>query len=553
MQIVIPMSGFGERFRQAGYTVPKPLIEVDGNPIIQYIVEMFSDEDDFIFICNEDHLNNSAYRMKSILKSICPSGEIVSIPPHKLGPVYAVMQAIDSIDLSHQTVVNYCDFTCYWDYSHFQKYVKDMDADGVIPSYRGFHPHTLWSNYYAYVKEQDSRVSDIQEKQPFTDNPRQEFASSGTYYFKTGALMQEYFQRCIDEQLLVSDEYYVSMVYKPMMQDNLKVYVYELQHFMQWGTPDDLNEYRYWSDVFRGIVKEGDPPKHSGALLLPMAGLGSRFVKEGYKIQKPLIPVSGLPMAVQAKNDLPKTDLQRYILRKDLQGLSELINTLTKYSENPSFEILDSVTDGQATTCTEGAIGLDIESPITIAACDNGMIYDASRFNDFMLDEGVDVIVWGAKSYPGAIRSPEMYGWIDMNKETRKIHSISVKAPLENPEDDPIVVGTFTFKRLGDFLDSVERMKAREAKVNEEYYVDMAINDAIALGKNCKFFEVEHYICWGTPNDLRTFEYWQSCFHKWSSHIYSLSLDPNISNENITQLEERYHHKIPETPPHVKG
>jgi len=552
MQIVIPMSGFGERFRQAGYTVPKPLIEVDGNPIIQYIVEMFSDEDDFIFICNEDHLNNSAYRMKSILKSICPSGEIVSIPPHKLGPVYAVMQAIDSIDLSHQTVVNYCDFTCYWDYSHFQKYVKDMDADGVIPSYRGFHPHTLWSNYYAYVKEQDSRVSDIQEKQPFTDNPRQEFASSGTYYFKTGALMQEYFQRCIDEQLLVSDEYYVSMVYKPMMQDNLKVYVYELQHFMQWGTPDDLNEYRYWSDVFRGIVKEGDPPKHSGALLLPMAGLGSRFVKEGYKIQKPLIPVSGLPMAVQAKNDLPKTDLQRYILRKDLQGLSELINTLTKYSENPSFEILDSVTDGQATTCTEGAIGLDIENPITIAACDNGMIYDASRFNDFMLDEGVDVIVWGAKSYPGAIRSPEMYGWIDMNKETRKIHSISVKAPLENPEDDPIVVGTFTFKRLGDFLDSVERMKAREAKVNEEYYVDMAINDAIALGKNCKFFEVEHYICWGTPNDLRTFEYWQSCFHKWSSHIYSLSLDPNISNENITQLEERYHHKIPETLPHVK-
>ena len=552
MQIIIPMSGFGERFRAAGYTVPKPLIEVDGKTIIQHVVEMFSADDEFIFICNEDHLNESSYRMRETLESICPNGIIVSIPPHKLGPVYAVMQSIERIDLQQQTSVNYCDFTCYWDYSNFQKYVKVTDADGVIPSYRGFHPHTLWSNYYAYIKEKNSRVSDIQEKQPFTENPKQEFASSGTYYFKTGALMQEYFQRCIDEQLLVSDEYYVSMVYKPMMQDNLKVYVYELQHFMQWGTPDDLNEYRYWSDVFRGIVKEGDPPKHSGALLLPMAGLGSRFVKEGYKIQKPLIPVSGLPMAVQAKNDLPKTDLQRYILRKDLQGLSELINTLTKYSENPSFEILDSVTDGQATTCTEGVIGLDIESPITIAACDNGMIYDASRFNDFMLDEGVDVIVWGAKSYPGAIRSPEMYGWIDMNKETRKIHSISVKAPLENPEDDPIVVGTFTFKRLGDFLDSVERMKAREAKVNEEYYVDMAINDAIALGKNCKFFEVEHYICWGTPNDLRTFEYWQSCFHKWSSHIYSLSLDPNISNENITQLEERYHHKIPETLPHVK-
>ncbi len=51
MQIIIPMSGFGERFRKAGYKIPKPLIEVDGKPIIQYIVEMFSKEDDFIFVC----------------------------------------------------------------------------------------------------------------------------------------------------------------------------------------------------------------------------------------------------------------------------------------------------------------------------------------------------------------------------------------------------------------------------------------------------------------------------------------------------------------------
>ena len=57
MQIVIPMSGFGERFRSAGYTVPKPLIKVDDKPIIEYIVKMFPGETDFIFICNQNHLN----------------------------------------------------------------------------------------------------------------------------------------------------------------------------------------------------------------------------------------------------------------------------------------------------------------------------------------------------------------------------------------------------------------------------------------------------------------------------------------------------------------
>jgi dTDP-glucose pyrophosphorylase len=538
MQIIIPMSGFGERFRAAGYVMPKPLIEVEGKTIIQHVVEMFSDKDDFIFICNKTHLDDPSYRMESILQSICPSGKIVSIPPHKLGPVYAVMQAIDLINLDQQTVVNYCDFTCYWDYPHFQKYVKDMDADGVIPSYRGFHPHTLWSNYYAYIKEENNCVSNIQEKRPFTNNPRQEFASSGTYYFKTGALMKRYFQRCIDEQLLVSDEYYVSMVYKPMMRDNLKIYVYELQHFMQWGTPSDLNEYRYWSNIFREIIKEKSPSYHKGSLLLPMAGLGSRFQREEYKMIKPLIPVSGLPMAVQAMNDMPNTDTQRYVLRGDMGGLTELISELDHASNNASFEIIDSITDGQATTCVLGSNNLPLDEPVTIAACDNGMLYNSDKFNDLMLDDDIDVIVWGARGYPGAIRSPEMYGWIDTDNSTGKINKISVKEPLNDTNTDPIVVGAFTFKKLSYFLDAVKRMKSRQAKVNGEYYVDMAINDAISMGKNSVMFEIDRYICWGTPNDLKTFEYWQSCFHKWHSHPYNLSLDSNI----LTCKTDKNHH-----------
>ena len=545
MQIIIPMSGFGERFRAAGYTIPKPLIEVEGRPIIQHVVEMFSNEDDFIFICNEDHLLNPEYKMKSILQDVALNSSIVSVKPHKLGPVYAVMQALDEINLQKPTIVNYCDFTCYWNYGHFKNFAKRVKADGIIPSYRGFHPHTLWSNYYAYVKEHNYRASDIQEKQPFTNKPTNEFASSGTYYFKTGALMQEYFQRCIDEELLVSDEYYVSMVYKPMMQDNLKVYVYELQHFMQWGTPSDLNEYRYWSDIFRHISNKQELPKHDGTLLLPMAGLGSRFQKEGYKIQKPLIPVSGSPMAVQAMSDLPNTELQRYVVRKGIEGLSELIGVLTKLSKKSSFEILNHATDGQATTCIEGASGLNMDAPVTIAACDNGMIYDTNKFNDLMLDENVDIIVWGARGYPGAIRNPEMYGWINIDNATNEINHVSVKKPLDNPVDDLIIVGAFTFKKLKYFFDAVQRMKDRKGLVNGEYYVDTAINDAIALGYKCKIFEINHYICWGTPNDLKTFEYWQSCFHKWGSHPYNLENDTNIPKTSVEELKDKYEHTTP--------
>ena len=539
MQIVIPMSGFGERFRRDGYSVPKPLIEVDGKPIIQHVIEMFPGEEKFIFICNENHLQESRYKMKEILSDICPSGTIVAIPEHKLGPVYAVLQAIEVVDLGEPTIVNYCDFTCYWDYQHFKKFVGNKNCDGAIPSYRDFHPHTLWNNNYAYIKEEDLCVLDIQEKKPFTTNAQKEFASSGTYYFKSGKMMKKYFQQTIDEQLMVGNEYYVSMPYKPMVNDGLSVLVYELNYFMQWGTPQDLEDYNYWSGMFQSIIKENKVPYQEGNLLLPMVGEGSRFKEGGYEKPKPLITVSGRPMVIQAMQDLPKTDAQIFILREDLQDLETLKSELNQASNNAQFSILKSITDGQATTCIDGATNLEVDSKVTIAACDNGMNYDSELFNKMMKDDSVDIIVWAARGYPVAIRSPQSYGWIDVDDQDY-IRKVSVKSPLSDPKNDPIIVGAFTFKCLSDFIDAVDHMKSRKAKVKGEYYIDTAINDAIQIGKKCKILEIEHYICWGTPEDLQTFEYWQSCFHRWNSHKYRLENDPCIEPESLPLLKQHY-------------
>jgi NDP-sugar pyrophosphorylase family protein len=521
------MSGFGERFRKVGYSVPKPLIEIDGKPIIQFIVEMFPSEDNFIFICNKEHLSEKTYRMRQILSKIAPKSIIIGIEPHKLGPVYAVLQAIEYIDLNQPTIVNYADFTCDWDFDNFVKTMQESDCDGAIPCYRGFHPHTLWSNYYAYVPEESMRALDIQEKQPFTDSPRNEYASSGTYYFKNADLMRKYFEICVHEGLMVGGEYYVSMVYKPMIEDGLNIQVYDLNHFMQWGTPSDLEEYQYWSNVFHSIIIEQDPPQHKGSLLLPMVGLGSRFTNEGYKNPKPLIEVSGKPMAVQALMDLPLTDRQTFILRADMKGIEKLKNILDDSATSAEFSILDHMTDGQASTCIQGSSNLSLDEPVTIAACDNGMIYNPKVFETLMNEEEFDVIIWAAKGYPGAIRNPHMYGWIDSD-ESGIVHNISVKKPIGSISKDLIVVGTFTYKKMSNFIKSVELMKERKGLVNGEYYVDSAINDSISLGLKCVVFEIDYYICWGTPNDLRTFQYWQTCFNSWYGHPYRLINDRNV-------------------------
>ena len=56
MQIIIPMSGSGERFKRAGYQLPKPLIEVEGKPIIAHVIDLFPGEKDFLFICDAEQL-----------------------------------------------------------------------------------------------------------------------------------------------------------------------------------------------------------------------------------------------------------------------------------------------------------------------------------------------------------------------------------------------------------------------------------------------------------------------------------------------------------------
>ena len=80
MQIVIPMSGFGERFRRAGYDLPKPMIPIEGKPIIAHVIDLFPGETEFIFVCNEAHLNDPRYEMRDTLKRYCPTGRIVGIP-----------------------------------------------------------------------------------------------------------------------------------------------------------------------------------------------------------------------------------------------------------------------------------------------------------------------------------------------------------------------------------------------------------------------------------------------------------------------------------------
>ena len=130
MQIIIPMSGAGTRFVNAGYSTLKPLIEVDGSPMIEHVVRMFPGATDFVFICARNHLDETPLR--SVLQRLVPNAVIVPIDPHKRGPVHAVLQARDWIKDAEPVLVNYCDFSVGWDYADFNRTMQKSQCDGCL-------------------------------------------------------------------------------------------------------------------------------------------------------------------------------------------------------------------------------------------------------------------------------------------------------------------------------------------------------------------------------------------------------------------------------------
>lgn len=250
MKIIIPMAGTGDRFVKAGYTDPKPLISVNNKMIIEYICDMFDKNDDeIIFICNDIHLKTT--NMRNILETLVPNCKIFSIPNHKKGPVFTIIDAniYDYIKDDEEVIVCYCDNPYLWDYNNFKKWVKSNNSDGCILSHRGFHPHRLSPTFMAHIKEYNLLVSEIKEKEPYTNNPMGEHASTGTYYFRKGSYIKKYLQQLIDLDINYKGEFYITLVFNLLIKDRLNVHCYPTDFATVFGTPEEVENFEAWQTI----------------------------------------------------------------------------------------------------------------------------------------------------------------------------------------------------------------------------------------------------------------------------------------------------------------
>jgi NDP-sugar pyrophosphorylase family protein len=251
MKIIVPMAGSGARFVAQGYADPKPLIRMtcDSRRIIEHVLDMFTDpSDEFIFICNEAHLKNTD--MGKILYDLKPGCIVCAIEPHKLGPVYTLLPALDLLDGDEEVIVSYCDGTIHWDREDFTLKTAWMDA--CIFTHTGFHPHTLSSTKMAFVKPNEfGKVLEVKEKASYTDNPQSEHASSGVYYFRRAHYLKKYAREQLAEKITHNGEYYVTLLYNLLIRDGLDVGYFDTEFFACLGTPEEVRNFEAWATITR--------------------------------------------------------------------------------------------------------------------------------------------------------------------------------------------------------------------------------------------------------------------------------------------------------------
>lgn len=231
LNILIPMAGAGSRFEKAGYTFPKPLIEVRGKPMIQLVVNNLNIDANYIYIVQKSH--REKYNLDTLLTLITPDCKVIEVDGITEGAACTALLAKEFIDNDRPLFFANSDQFVEWNSNDFMYKMQETDADGGIVTFEATHPK--WS----FVKIDDSGfVTEVAEK-----NPISKIATVGYYYWKHGRDFVKYAEEMIEKNIRINNEFYVCPVFNQAISDNKRIRTFNVSDMWGLGTPEDLDFY----------------------------------------------------------------------------------------------------------------------------------------------------------------------------------------------------------------------------------------------------------------------------------------------------------------------
>lgn len=229
LNILIPMAGAGSRFAAAGYTFPKPLIDVNDQPMIKTVIDNLNVDAHFIFIVQQAHYDK--YNLKPFLNIIAPNCTIVCVDHLTEGACSTTLLAKEFINNDESLLIANSDQFIEWESGEFFHAMNSPNIDGGVLTFESTHPK--WS----YIKTNESgNVSELREKEVISN-----LATVGIYYWKKGSDYIKYAEEMVTCGEKIKGEYYVAPTYNGAIKDGKSIKTFSVDRMWGLGTPEDLN------------------------------------------------------------------------------------------------------------------------------------------------------------------------------------------------------------------------------------------------------------------------------------------------------------------------
>jgi len=230
-------------------------------------------------------------------------------------------------------------------------------------------------------------------------------------------------------------------------------------------------------------------------IVVPMAGMGSRFSQAGYKDIKPLIPIHGKPMISHVVDSVGVDGNWIFIVQKihrELYNLDEILNNI-----RPGCTIVDTgdgVTQGAACSVLLAKEFINNNSPLIIINSDNIIEWDTNEFNTFIESNNEGLILCFKDTDP-------KWSFAKLDETGTYVTEVAEKKPIS----DNATAGMYIWKRGNKFVNAAEQMIEKNIRVNNEFYLAPVYNENILSGDKIVINIVNEMHGVGTPEDLERY------------------------------------------------
>lgn len=233
MKILIPMAGEGSRFVKEGYTFPKPLIDVNGKPMIQKVIENLDFDCEYIFLVRQEHIKNYPGILDTLERITNGNFSYVIVKQLTEGAACTALLAEKLINSEEDLLIANSDQFVEYEPNNFLTLKNLTNVDSMVFTFNAVHPK--WS----FVKT-NSRgfITEVAEKKPISN-----IATCGIYWYRHGSDFVKYAKRMIEKDIRVKNEFYIAPVYNELIQDGKSLIPFYVHRMWGLGTPEDLKYY----------------------------------------------------------------------------------------------------------------------------------------------------------------------------------------------------------------------------------------------------------------------------------------------------------------------